>query len=174
MKKIFYTPATNFASTNEAIEYVLEKEYKIKNITIVRNENGKPYIKENNSIFFSVTHTNDFLFLVFCNQNIGIDAESTTRKVDYAPILKKFTSTEREEIQTKEDFLRFWTIKESIVKWLGSSLALDLQKVSFVNHQAYYKSIPLPVYIQTKNFHNHLISICSEVDFENVEFLSIT
>ena len=173
MKKIFYAPTTRFASTNEAIQYVFEKEYNLKNVVITRNENGKPYLEQDSSHFFSITHTKDFLFIALSDQNVGIDAELTTRKLDYVPILKKFTTCEREQIQTTMDFLKFWTIKESIIKWLGGSLALDLQKVSFVNNQAYYKALPLPVQILLTSFQNHVISICSESDFNEVEFFSI-
>ena len=173
MKKIFYADKSKFSSSIEAVRFVFEKYFKLKDVIITRNEHGKPYLENNDFSFFSITHTNELLFIVFSPQNVGIDAEPFDRKIEYSSILKKFSTKEKENILTEKDFLTYWTTKESVIKWLGGSIALDLQKIQYVNGQVYYKALPLPVFITHKQFQGHVLSICSEENFENVEFFPI-
>ncbi len=173
MKKIFYADKSRFSSSIEAVQLIFEKYYNLKNVVINRNEHGKPYLENNNSYFFSVTHTKELLLIAVSPQNVGIDAELLERKVEYSSILKKFSSEEKEHISSEADFLVYWTTKESVIKWLGGSLGLDLSKIRYEKNQAYYKALPLPVSITHKRFQNHILSICSEENFKDVEFFPI-
>lgn len=168
MEKIFYTNKIAFLSSEHAIQYVLERFYNLKNREILRNKNGKPYLQDE-SLFFSVSHTKDLLFIAVSDKNIGIDVENIYREVDYLPILKKFTKKEQQAILTKHDFLRVWTIKESVIKWLGGSIAFDLRKIHYENEKVFYNEIPLNVTITQRFFNDFLITICCESDFKNSE-----
>ena len=172
MEKIFYTNKCNYPSSEEAVKYLLKEYFGIANAEIVKNENGKPYLVQQNDLplFFSISHTKDWLFIAFSRNNIGIDAECMDRKVDYQPIVKKFSLNEQKEIQTTPDFLHHWTAKESAIKWLGGSIAKDLNSLSFINGKLAYKGEQLPVKITFKNFENILLAICAESDLHPTPF----
>ena len=76
MEKIFYADKSAFA-TDAALKKILMEYYGKSAPEILRTENGKPYVE--NGPFFSVTHTNNRLYIVFSEEEIGLDAESITR-----------------------------------------------------------------------------------------------
>ena len=168
MEKIFFTDKTAHSS-EEALKTLLNEVYNLPNAVILRTKNGKPYVE--NGPFFSVSHTAEKLFIVFSKANIGLDAELLMRDINYAPILKKFPLPERAEIACKEDFLRHWVVKESAVKYLGGTLARDLQKLSFIKNRLTYENEELPVNVSVLNFEGHLLSVCGEEDFSKSLFI---
>ena len=170
MKTIFYTNSERYSS-EIALKLLLMKFYGMDNPTILRAKNGKPYVE--NGPHFSITHTKDKLFIVFSERPIGIDAESLSRNVDFTPILKKFPTQERENITTLQDFLKHWVIKESAIKYLGTTLAQSLQKLTFANNRLYYQEKELSCIPQIFEFENHLVCICAEESFEKATFLQI-
>ena len=105
MEKIFYTNKDNYATSEEAVTYILKTYFQIKDVEIHRNKNGKPYLSTIQStqptMFFSVSHTKDTLFIIVSDKNVGIDGETKDRKINFAPIVKKFPKSEQEEIVTK-------------------------------------------------------------------------
>ncbi len=151
---------------------MLDTRYGIREAVIERTENGKPYLRDI-PLFFSVSHTRSKLFIALSDANIGIDAEETMREVNYPLLLKKFPVEEGEEIGSAEDFLRHWTVKESAIKWLGGTLAHDLQKLSFVKDRLTYGGLDIPVYITTKRIDGHIVSLCSERECADVELISL-
>ena len=172
MEKIFYTEKYAFPTSISAVEKILNEYFGVYNVKINRTDNGKPYLENSSKrLFFSVSHTKTTLFIAFSDENVGIDAESLDRKVDYVSILKKFPIEEREEIRSTEIFLRHWTVRESAVKWLGGTLARELGKFSYVKGKLCYRQKELSVCVTTIVFQNHILSICSERDFSNAEFI---
>ena len=120
---------------------------------------------ENSSLpplFFSISHTKTAYFIAVSDENIGIDGEEISRKTNYAPILEKFHAHERNLIKTDEDFLTFWTAKESIIKWLGGAISKDLKKVCYVNNKVTYNGLELPLYVTQIKLYDHVLSVCSE------------
>lgn len=173
MEKIFYADNTAFPSSIDAVKIILSKHFGIEGVKISRSESGKPYLDGKTKLFFSVTHTKEKLFIGFCDENIGIDAELINRKIDYMPILRRFPIAERDEILSSQDFLRHWTVKESAVKWLDGTLARDLDKLSFIQGVLRYKNLELPIQITTTVFEGHILSVCSERDFSSPEFIPL-
>ncbi len=173
MGKIFYVNTSNCAS-EQLITYVADKYYGLHEVDISRTQHGKPYFENlERALFFSVTHTRDKIFIVFSRKQIGLDAERLSRKVNYAKILTKFPVDERLEIQSNEDFLRHWVVRESVVKYLGGTLAKDLNKICYANERLLYNNQMLPVYLHLFNHEGHIISVCSEDSFTNAEFIQI-
>ena len=173
MEKIFYTPVNTYPNSETAIKRVFERFFHLKNVDIFRNENGKPFLNATtaqNPLFFSVSHTNETLFIAVCDENVGIDAEIKNRQVAYASIVKKFNQEERASIHSPVHFLQYWTVKEATVKWLGGKLATDLAKLSYLNGEIFYQNLPLPVQITLLDFQNSILAVCSERDFSNAEF----
>ena len=174
MEKIFFAENSVCLNSISLVEWILSNYFGIKNPQICRTNNGKPYLNNpENPIFFSISHTKTGLFIAFSDKNVGIDAEKMDRKVNYQPILSKFPIEERKEINSGEDFLLHWTVKESAVKFLGGTLAHDLNRMSYIHGVLRYDNLELPIQITTLRFQGHILSICAEKDFSNTEFISL-
>ena len=175
MEKIFYADKSAYSTSEEAVQQLLSRHFGINNAIITRNENGKPFlhVSRDSKLFFSISHTKDYLFITFSQNNIGIDAESLTRNIDYLPIIKKFHIDEQITIKSQKDFLYHWTAKESTIKWLGGSIAKDLKNLIFIDNQMKYKGISLPVFFHFQEFNGHIITLCSENRIKNIQFQSI-
>lgn len=171
MEKIFYTDKSAYPDSQTAIRCVLSEYFNLKNVEILRNEHGKPYLENGREIplFFSVSHTENRLFIAFSDENVGIDAENLARQTDYVSVIKHFAPEERKEILSPADFLRHWVAKESAIKWLGGSIARDLHKLRFVEDRLFYGEIEIPAHLAFHSFEGYLLAICSERDFTNAE-----
>ncbi len=166
MEKIFYGDVSLFPSSEAAVKKILKEHFKILSPSIARTENGKPYLQNTNkSLFFSVSHTKERLFIAFSKENVGVDAEPLSRVPNYPLLMKNLPSVEREEISSAKDFLKHWTAKEAAVKWFGGTLAHDLKKLSFVANRLYYDGLELPVTITVKEVDGHILSICTEKEY---------
>ncbi|MBQ7323356.1 MAG: 4'-phosphopantetheinyl transferase superfamily protein [Clostridia bacterium] len=172
MGKIFYTDKTDLPSLT-FVKRVLALEYGIQTPTILRTKNGKPYLATG-EVYFSVSHTSEKLFLAFSKKPVGLDAELRTREIDYSAILKKFTKQETLEIENTVDFLKHWVVKESVIKYIGGTLARDLKKIEYLHGEVFYKKAPLQAQIYTRTACGHLLAICGEEDFEKVEIFPLT
>ena len=174
MEKIFYAKRSEYAKSDDAVKKILRERFNIENAVIVRSESGKPYLSNARelSLFFSVSHTDETLFVAVSDQNVGIDAELLSRKVEYAPIVGKFDERERNEIRTKEDFLRHFTAKESAVKWLGGTLAHDLRALRYTQGRMIYQEVELPAYLAFPTFNGYVVAVCADRDFSDAEFIA--
>ncbi len=166
MNTVFCAEKSAFPSSQAMIELILREKFKIVDFQIVKNENGKPFLSFSdfaaNPLFLSVSHTSEKYFVAFSNQNVGIDAEISSRKPNYLPIIAKFPLEEREEILSTKDFLRHWTAKESAVKWLGGSLSRDLKRLAFCRGKLAFGGLDLPVFLTQKEFSGHIVTVCHE------------
>ena len=169
MEKIFYTAKSAYPSTHCAVQKILSECFGVTNAEISRTENGKPFLK-NCPLFFSVSHTQDNLFIAFSDTNVGIDAEPFNRTTDYLSIVKKFPMEERAEICSQEDFLHHWTAKESAIKWLGGKLSQNLFVLAFIDGVMKYGAIelPSPIFFQLQDC---LVAISCERDFSQAELI---
>lgn len=173
MEKIYYADKSVYPTSEVAVLQILKKYFGMENEKIFRGDNGKPYLVDT-PLFFSVSHTQDKLFIAFSDENVGIDAENANRKTEYRSILKRFTSAERKQILSKEDFLKSWTAKESAVKWLGGTLARDLFKLEFLGDRMKYGEVELPAIFTLLQIDECIVTVCSERDFRNAEIIQIS
>ena len=170
MEKIFYADKSDF-TTETALQRIFSVCYGRSSVEILRTEHGKPYV--DGGPYFSVTHTKNRLYIVFSSQEIGLDAESLTRKPNYDAIMKKFSPAEQAEIDCAETFLKHWVVKESAVKYLGGTLAIDLRKLEFTNGYLTYDNTPFPAKITQLTHEEFILSICGNGDFDRAEFVSL-
>lgn len=171
MEKIFYTEKQNFASTEDALRFLLPRYFDITDTEIYRNENGKPFLRNTQGLFFSVSHTKEALILAFSDENVGVDGELCNREIHLNTLLKQFPQEERTEIKNERDFLRHWVVKESAVKWLGGTIAKDLHKLLFVKNELFYDGIQIPVFLTQKEIFGHFLCVCGERDFEKADIV---
>ena len=100
------------------------------------NPQGKPALKDADSLEFNFTNSRDLALLCVARQaQLGIDLEHLGRYTDYAGIVNRFFA-EREveelfslpECRRHAAFITGWTRKEAYIKALGTGLSLPLDK----------------------------------------------
>lgn len=97
---------------------------------IEKTPQGKPYFPEA-AFHFSISHTPQHVFCCFSENNVGIDAEEMGRKID--PALKeRFCSiSEQARVNSNDDLLRLWVLKESYAKLTGRGIGNYLRQTDF-------------------------------------------
>jgi len=119
------------------VRYVLRQRFAFKkeDITILKDDAGKPYIK-GFPIHFNISHSGDYVVCAFSEQEVGIDIEQI-KEVDLAIAKRFFCQCEYEDLfaQDKSNRLNYffllWTLKESYIKWLGSGMLTPLDSFFF-------------------------------------------
>ena len=106
----------------------LEEEYGITDKpTFLVGEHGKPSLQEHPGIHFNMSHCANAIACAMGNMPIGIDVESTERKISDALMRHTMSPQEQEEITGDPiRFFRFWTQKEALVKLRGTGLQDNL------------------------------------------------
>lgn len=107
---------------------------------IKKSRQGKPYLDKYNFIKFNISHTKSLVLCAFSDADIGIDVEKIS---DFREsIIKKVLSSREEDIlesyvddklNYNRVFYKFWTLKESYLKYRGSGLVKDLFNIEFYN-----------------------------------------
>ena len=170
MEKIFFADKSAF-TTEAALKKIFSAYFGKADVEILRTKNGKPSVQ--NAPFFSVTHTQNRLYIAFSDEEIGLDAETLTRAPRYESIVKKFHPMEQAEISNAEDFLQHWVAKESAVKYLGGTIAHDLHKLCLAKGTLTYEVKVFPTKITFLQHENFLLAVCGNGDFENTTFIPL-
>ena len=96
-------------------------------LNINRTENGKPY-DQSGSVFFSVSHTHDVFGLAEADFELGLDLQKNGSR-DVRKIARRFFVEEEisslknlPQASCEREFLRIWTRKEALVKYMGAGL----------------------------------------------------
>lgn len=104
--------------------------------TITKAPFGKPYIKENNSFHYNLSHSGNWVAIAYGNTEVGIDVEKICMDAGKEEIARRyFTPDEQAYVfDTKElapqRFFEVWTGKESYLKYLGTGLKKNLASFS--------------------------------------------
>lgn len=113
---------------------MLFRHFGIANPSILKNENGKPYI-ENGGVHFSLSHTAGLVVCVVADTPVGVDCERIDAKSEAD--MQKFANryfVENEINMLKDggysplDFYKIWTGKEAVIKKRGSNMS-DIKKI---------------------------------------------
>ena len=98
---------------------LLLKRYFNEDVQLNYDINGKPFIN-NNKTHISVSHSRHLLALIVSNQNVAIDLELVSDKVQR--VKTKFLN-DQELIETINDdnviLTTYWCAKETLFKYLG-------------------------------------------------------
>lgn len=92
---------------------------------ILTTPRGKPYF-ENSPWHFSISHTQFHAFCVLSKENVAIDAEELSRKVELRLAEKILSPREKAQFDAAPDkqraLLAFWVLKEAALKLSGEGL----------------------------------------------------
>ncbi len=169
MEKIFYADKSAYPVSEDGVKKILSTYYGIQAPVILRGEHGKPYLE--NGPAFSVTHSKDRLYIAFSSKTVGIDAEALSRNPFYETIAAKFPEEERAEILSAQDFLQHWVVKESAVKYMGSSLAQDLNNLAYIHGTLYYKGKVFPAKLRVFIHDGYVVSVCGDGELDEFTVL---
>ena len=111
----------------------LKEEYGITEPPVFEfGDHGKPILVDYPDIHFNMSHCREAAVCVIAPHSVGIDAESI-RQYDRQLIERTMKVAERHNIENslhpEEDFIRLWTMKESVLKLTGTGISDDLHKV---------------------------------------------
>ncbi|MGN0466321.1 MAG: 4'-phosphopantetheinyl transferase family protein [Lachnospiraceae bacterium] len=126
------------------LRYGLEKYYGLAfqeeelEDQIGKNEYGKPFLIGYPKIHFNISHCEGWVLCAFSEGKIGVDVERI-RDFPTSMVKKILTEQERQILNRYEKnvedyqkiFYRFWTWKESYLKWLGEGFYMDPLRVEF-------------------------------------------
>lgn len=130
--------------TRALIRYVLstyDHSVQPEQWEFLKNSFGKPYIANHTKLplKFNISHSKGMVVMaVTLFQDIGVDVENTTRKVDYIDIAKNYFSKIESEIMKLNNhnesnyFYTLWTLKEAYIKARGMGLSIPLNSFSFI------------------------------------------
>lgn len=158
---------------NCVISYLLLKkalaDFGINNFEIEVGKNGKPFLKNNENIFFNISHTDGGVAVVADKSPVGIDIQDIL-PVRAGVIERCFSENEREIISEsnspEREFTRLWTLKESAVKFNGETVA-ELKNYCFKNSgKAFKKYGKIFTTFERKNL---FISVCGEREFSEIK-----
>ena len=142
----------------------------ITDFDIIYGENGKPFLA-GIPLCFNLSHTDNLVCCAVGKSDIGIDAEKI-KPVKESLLNKVLTENERKRLkETDSDFIRFWTLKESLLKYRGSGITPDIYKLDFSllfeKDSFIYDSLLFTV----KSLDEYFISVCSRE--EEREFILV-
>lgn len=134
------------------LKRALKEEYGIgENPVFGYEKGGKPFIKGHPEIHFNMSHCRHAAACAVSDRPIGIDVETIR---PYKDALARYVLND-EEWQTvtasskpEEEFTRLWTMKESLLKLMGTGLRQDL-KTLLPCHSAVFTTTIRPNFICT-------------------------
>ncbi len=117
-----------FAKEKIAEDYCLDK----KDIVFSVTPFGKPYCKSHGEIYFSLSHSGDFLALAISDKDVGIDIEKI-RGAKENLVNRVCCKNEKDRIFSSDnpdvEFTKIWTRKEAYLKALGTGIDRELSSI---------------------------------------------
>ncbi len=144
-----------------------------QNIDFKYNKTGKPHIKNINDFNFNISHSGEWVVVVFSDDEIGVDIEKI-KDINFEIAQRFFSEEECDNIFTKnekeklEQFFIYWTIKESFLKAIGTGLTRPLNTftVKLIDNKYHIfedtKKLDWNIYLN--KLENYFISVCSKAN----------
>jgi len=120
------------------LEYALrERGLRSKELTFLKNADGKPYILGYPEFHYNLSHTKEYVALITDKHPVGIDVEGL--RVGYQKLVERFFSEEERQLLayawSDEVFTKLWTRKESYLKASGFGMRMPLDGFSVLGEQ---------------------------------------
>ena len=141
-----------------------------KEITYRFNEHEKPFLKDYSDIFFSISHSKDYVLCIACDTEVGIDIEYV-EDINLNIAKRFFTEFEYKAIVSLENhskrlekFYDCWTKKEAYIKWTGIGLSCSLDSFNV------YDKLDAEL-LTVDIFKDYKCSICTKEKITDLEIL---
>ena len=140
--------------------------------TVIYNEHGKPFF-ENSNIHFNISHTEGAVACAVQNTSVGVDIQKKVEKFE-AVMNRVCTDKEKKSVMSADDpsleFTTLWTLKESILKCIGTGIAGSMTKYDFSENKTEngkYKLITL-------YDGDIVLSACTEKNFSVIKKITVS
>lgn len=119
------------------LTHILSRYLKVPETAVLLdvNAHGKPFLAvplHEPPIYFNLSHSGDYMVLIFSIVEVGIDIEYTNRNTKIEKMARRFfhpaeyeTLLNLDGSNKKKHFFTLWTIKEAFLKGLGCGLSLS-------------------------------------------------
>ena len=114
---------------HKALENLSAGEY-----TVIYSGNEKPVLRSEKDLYFNISHSDDYVTLAVSDSEVGCDIQEVR---PYNPRVagRNYCQKETELIENHDNkdevFIRFWALKESILKFTGKGLSGGLSSYDF-------------------------------------------
>jgi 4'-phosphopantetheinyl transferase len=110
------------------------------------NRYGKPRLAALPHVHFNLSHSGAWLVCALHDRPVGIDIEATRARLDLPAdlILHPAEQVEQRGLEpaaARDHFFRLWTLKESLLKALGTGLGLDPRSILVAGAGPGYRAI---------------------------------
>lgn len=140
----------------------------IYNVPFAFGEDGKPYLKKMESLHFNISHCNAAVACGISEYPIGVDVQEYETQADESVMQLVFSELEKKEIREsrfpEQRFTRYWTLKESYYKCIGTGLIDEMKEKNFAVGQGdLFQTDRFCFY--TKAMPSYQLSVCEEKNF---------
>ena len=134
---------------------------------------GKPPLLANGWGHISMSHCSDALLIGWSSGRIGVDLERKDRKFQAHKLSRRFFTTDENHeienltlIQTEEQVLRRWVVKEAAIKWQGGKISTNLNQWIWENNSsfAYHKNLGYQVKVYNQKYKKWIYAIALNGD----------
>lgn len=134
----FEEARSNYLISQGTLKFLLGKylDKDPQDVVMARRSKGKPYIAEDESLFFNISNSGSRCVYAFTRiGEVGIDLEELRTLNDLDDMIEKnYTATEQRYInQVPEErakrFFQLWTVKESYNKAIGEGMRLTPENI---------------------------------------------
>lgn len=125
-------------------------EFGIEQYEIIKNEEGKPYIK-GNPIYFNISNKDNITVLLISDLECGVDIETITfnEKIMNKFYLKSEIDLINNSLNKEQEFTKIWVKKESYIKMIGKGLSFGIKNIDTNNYK-----------YEIKEYKNYYIASC--------------
>ena len=114
------------------LSLALRRQFGIADFELTGGDMKKPALKGCEDIHFNLSHCANASACIVSEFNVGIDIQETVDIPDGVTALV-CTQSEKQALEKSTnqtaDFIRLWTLKEAVLKMLGTGLAQDMKTV---------------------------------------------
>ena len=146
------------------LKYVLCKYFDVKDFTILKAENGKPYL-EGKDLYFNFSHCLKRVICTVSDSEVGCDVQDI-RPVNERVTKRFFAFDEGQSLSLSskkdEHFTKLWTLKEAILKYKGDGISGGLDSYSFSDFLSYESFCAYGLNFHSFKKDRFIYGICSE------------
>ncbi len=140
--------------------------------TVIYNEYGKPFF-ENSPVYFNISHTSGAVACAVGDASVGVDIQKKVS--NYETVMRRVcTEKEKNSVISSDDppleFTTLWTLKESILKCIGTGIAGSMTKYNFSENKTENGKYKL-VTLYEGDF---VLSACGEKAFVDIKKITVS
>lgn len=135
-----------------------------------KGEFGKPYIENDDSFYFNVSHTDCAVAVAVSDREVGVDIEKI-KQADLNVSNRFFSDAEKKFVnlipdQSNNRFFEIWTKKEAYVKCSGKGFSLPFDSFNVLEYKISER-------IKSMYIDGYVISVCGEIKDDDFEFTEL-